>query len=88
LYERALEIREEELGPENSMTARSLDQLEDAYFLTGNFAKAAQFGERALGIAEKKLSPNNPDIAAYQNNLAMVYLAMGKNSDALKLTRA
>lgn len=70
LEQRALAIREKELGPEHPATATTLNNLAEAYQDTGSYAKAEPLYQRVLAIDEKAHGPENPDIATDLNNLS------------------
>ncbi len=88
LYERALAIREEALGPTHPKTATSLNNL--AYYLgkTGDpadLAAARPLHERALAICEEALGPTHPNTATSLNSLAYY---LGKTGDPADLATA
>jgi tetratricopeptide (TPR) repeat protein len=85
LLQRALEIREKELGPEHPATATSLNNLAMLYDAMGNYQKALPLLQRALKIREKQLGPEHPDTAISLNNLAALYVNMGDYPKALPL---
>src|SRR5262245_16156182 len=68
--ERALEIREKELGPEHLDVARSLNNLANLNRVKGDHAKAEALYQRALAIREKTLGAEHPDVAASLNGFA------------------
>ena len=73
LYERAMAIREQALGPMHPDTATSLNNLACYLQYTGDptdFAAARPLYERALAIREQALDPTHPDMATSLNNLA------------------
>jgi tetratricopeptide (TPR) repeat protein len=70
LFERALAIREEALGPEHPETATSLNNLAVLLEDQGDLANARPLIERALAIKEKALGPEHPDTATSLNVLA------------------
>jgi tetratricopeptide (TPR) repeat protein len=72
LYERALAIREAELGGHHVTTARSLDNLANVLVHLGELADARALHERALRIRESSLGADHPDTAQSLNNLANV----------------
>jgi tetratricopeptide (TPR) repeat protein len=63
LYERALAIREKELGPEHPDIGTSLKDLALLYQAKGEYAKAEPLLQRALAISEKYLGPEHPNTA-------------------------
>jgi hypothetical protein len=85
LYERALAIREAQLGPEHPGTAASLNHLAGLHQAMGNHAKALPLHERALAIREAQLGPEHPSTANSLNNLAVLHEAMGNHAKALPL---
>jgi esterase/lipase superfamily enzyme/Tfp pilus assembly protein PilF len=85
LYERALAIKEKELGAEHPDTARGLNNLAVLYFKQGEYAKAFPLQERALAIREKKLGADDPDTAQSLNNLAELYREQREYAKALPL---
>ncbi len=72
LYRRALEMRNEILGPKHIDTADSLNDL--AVFLNnkGDFDEAEPLYRRALAIREKILGIKHPGTALSQHNLALL----------------
>ena len=70
LFERALAIREQVLGPNHPDTASSLNNLAGLYYSQGDYERARPLYERALAITEQVLGPNHPDTASSLNNLA------------------
>jgi len=69
LYERALTIREEVLGPEHPDTAQSLDNLAVLLDAQGDYAQAKPLYERALAIYEEVLGPEHPNTEVIRQNL-------------------
>jgi tetratricopeptide (TPR) repeat protein len=70
LYERALLIRKQVLGPDHPSTATSLNNLAVLLQLTGDYGGARPLYERALAIREQTLGPEHPSTATSLNNLA------------------
>ena len=81
-FERALEIRKEQFGPNHVDVAASYNNLGMVYRDTGEFAKAQDYYERALEIRKEQLGPNHVDVAASYNNLGMVYRDTGEFAKA------
>ena len=77
LYERALAISEQVLGPNHPNTAQSLNSLAALYYSQGDYEQAKPLYERALAIREQVLGPYHPDTATSLNNLAGFYLSQG-----------
>jgi tetratricopeptide (TPR) repeat protein len=82
LYQRALTIREQQLGPHHPDTAQSLNNLALLYRVQGQSAQAEPLYQRALAIREQQLGPHHPDTASSLNNLAALYRAQGKDEQA------
>jgi CHAT domain-containing protein len=82
LAERALAIREEQLGENHHDVATSLNNLAALYREMGNYRKAEPLFQRALAIEEQALGSDHPDVANSLNNLAGVYSAMGNYTEA------
>jgi tetratricopeptide (TPR) repeat protein len=85
LFERALAIREEVLGPDHPDTATSLSNLANLLDDQGNHAAARSLCERALAIREKVLDPEHPDTAISLNNLAALIRDQGDLAGARSL---
>jgi tetratricopeptide (TPR) repeat protein len=77
LYERALAIREQALGPDHPSTSASLNNLALLLQSTGDYVGARPLFERALAIGEQTLGPDHPATARSLNNLASLLDATG-----------
>jgi CHAT domain-containing protein len=75
--ERALELRERVLGPDDLLVAETLGTLATAYESTGDYASAEPLKLRALRIMEKALGPNHPRVARELTSLGGFYRGMG-----------
>ena len=82
LYQRALEIREQQLGAQHPDTATSLNNLALLYKTQGKYSQAEPLYRRALAIYEQQLGPDHPDTAGSLNNLAELYQDQGKDEQA------
>src|SRR5262249_14898941 len=82
LYQRALAIREKELGREHPDTAISLSNLAELYRTTGAYSNAEPLHQRALAISEKALGPEHAKTATALNNLALLYITTGAYAKA------
>src|SRR5207248_418665 len=60
LYQRALRIREQQLGPEHPDVAASLHNLAILYHQQGKYREAEPLYQRALRIREQQLGPEHP----------------------------
>src|SRR5881396_2070695 len=85
LYERALAIRGQVLGPNHPDTAHSLNNLAALYNNQGDYEQAKPLYERALAIREQVLGPNHPNTASSLNNLAAFYKSQGDYEQAKPL---
>ena len=89
LAERALEIREKELGLEHPDVARALSNLATLYRAKSDFVKAEPLYQRALAIFERTLGSEHPDVATSLSNLATLFHNEGDSTKAeLLLQRA
>jgi len=87
LAERALEIREQALGPEHPDVAASLNGLAILHRNQGNYTKAEPLFQRALAIREKALGPEHPDLAYSLNGLAILHSEKGDYAKAEPLSQ-
>jgi tetratricopeptide (TPR) repeat protein len=89
LYERALVVQENTLGPDHPSTATSLNNLAELYRSQGRYDEALPLYERALEITEKALGPDHPDTTTIIACLAEAHRKLGRYDVALPLiTRA
>jgi tetratricopeptide (TPR) repeat protein len=73
LFQRAVALREEALGPENPSTAESVDGLAQLLQASGDLEGARPLYERALAIWEEKLGPEHPETGTGLNNLGLLF---------------
>jgi class 3 adenylate cyclase/tetratricopeptide (TPR) repeat protein len=85
LYERALAIRANALGPEHPHTALSLHHLANLLRSQGDYAGAQPLYERALAIREKAFGPEHTETAASLVNLALLLRDRGDHAGARPL---
>jgi tetratricopeptide (TPR) repeat protein len=85
LYERALAIWEQALGPTHPATATSLNNLAALLRAQGDLGAARPLYERALAIREQALGPTHPATATSLNNLGSLCYAEGDYAEALRL---
>ena len=83
LYQRALAIVEQQLGPDHPDTATSLNNLAVLYESMGRYGEAESLYQRALAIVEQQLGPDHPDTASSLNNLAVLYWGQGDRASSL-----
>jgi tetratricopeptide (TPR) repeat protein len=77
INETLLAILKKEVGPENPVTARSLNNLGELYRAMGDYAKAEPLYRQALQIYQKVFGLENPMTVTILNNLAELYRVMG-----------
>jgi tetratricopeptide (TPR) repeat protein len=82
LYERALAIREKELGAEHPEVLQTMNNLAAVYGAQENYAAAEPLFVRVLAAREKTLGPDDRLTAQSMNNLALLYAAEGRTADA------
>jgi tetratricopeptide (TPR) repeat protein len=82
MYERALQGKEEALGPNHTSTLRTVDSLGNLYLRQGKVAKAEQMYERALRGTEEALGPNHISTLITVGNLGNLYREQGKLTEA------
>ncbi|QRO00167.1 tetratricopeptide repeat protein [Archangium violaceum] len=85
LFERALALREAELGGTHPDVATSLDILANLYAHLGFYARAEPLHERALAIRESALGEDHPDVASSLSHLARLYQFQGRYGRARPL---
>jgi tetratricopeptide (TPR) repeat protein len=85
LFQQALRIREQLLGPEHLDVAHSLHSLANLYLVQGKYMEAESLFQQALRIREQLLGPEHPDIAHSLNLLAGLYCIQGKYTEAKSL---
>ena len=82
-YEKALEILEKIVPPNNPLFATSYNNIGMVYDSMGEYSKALLFCEKALEIDHKTLPLNHPGLAASYSNIGTLYLNMGEYSKAI-----
>jgi len=82
LYQRALAIREQQLGSEHPLVAAPLNGLANLYREQGKYAEAESLYQRALAIFEQQLGSEHPQVAYPLNNLGDLYSDQGKYAEA------
>jgi len=85
LLQRALAIREQQLGPKHPGVAYTLNDLAGLYSQQGKYAEAKPLFLRALRIRMRQLGPKHPNVAYTLNNLAYLYRRQGKYVEAKSL---
>jgi len=82
LYQRALRIREQQLGPTHPQVAYSLNGLAVLYYAQGKYTEAEPLHQRALSIWEQQLGPEHPETAETMHSLARLRDAQGYIEEA------
>jgi len=82
MAERALSIRERELGPDHPEVASSLFVLANIYDGRGDYARTEPLYLRALEIREKALGPDHISVSQILNNMGVVYIDRGEYAKA------
>lgn len=86
LAERALAIKEKELGRERPAVVASLNNLAQILQAIGSYTEAKALFERSVAILDEGLGPGHPELTAkILNNLASLLRAMGSYADAKPL---
>ncbi len=83
--QKALQVAEQNVGPEHPDVAESLNNLAALYRTQGEFVKAEPLLKRALAIWEKALGPEHPNVATVLENLVGLYRATKRDSEAKAL---
>lgn len=82
LYQRALSLWEQALGPESEEVAGCLSNLAILYLSQERYGEAEPLFRQALAIREKVLGAEHPEVAFSLTNLASHYHAQGNDSEA------
>jgi len=87
LYQRALRIREHQLGAEHPQVAHTLHYLAYLYRRQGRDAEAETLFQRALRIREQQFGPEHFEVARSLTSLAHLYGEQGRYAEAEPLYR-
>jgi len=87
LAERALEVRRQELAPDDPLIAESMNSLGALRYTMGNLAEAEKLFRGALDIRRKKLGEENYEVSTSLNDLAMTLNSLGRYDEAEPLYR-
>jgi len=87
LLERALELTQTALGPEDSAVGELAYRLAQRYDDAGDYDRAILLYERCLAIDEKVFGPEHPSVGDCLNDLAIVYDELQNYDEALSLYR-
>ena len=80
--QRALSIREQQLGSEHPDTATSLNNLGMLYYAQGKYAEAELLLQQALTIQERQSGSEDLSTTRNLNNLGRLYYKLGKYVEA------
>ena len=80
--QKALQVAEQNVGPDHPDVAQSLDNLASLYDTQGAYAQAEPLYKRSLAILEKALGPDHPHVATNLENLAGLYRATKRSAEA------
>jgi tetratricopeptide (TPR) repeat protein len=78
LYQRALRILEQQMGPQHPDVVSPLNNLAALYAKQGKYAEAEPLFRRALRIWEQQLGPQHPATQTVRTNYAVLLRAMGR----------
>ncbi|MCP9438304.1 MAG: tetratricopeptide repeat protein [Nitrospira sp.] len=80
--QKALQVAEQNAGPNHPDVATSLNNLAGLYKTQGDYARAEPLYKRSLAILEKALGPDHPNVATSLENLAALCRATKRGSEA------
>jgi serine/threonine protein kinase/tetratricopeptide (TPR) repeat protein len=84
-HERAVALRDAQLGPDHADTLTSRNSLATAYGDGGRIVEAIAVHEATLKLRESKLGADHPDTLSSRNNLGVAYLDSGRIAEAIGL---
>jgi tetratricopeptide (TPR) repeat protein len=87
LFRKALDVRDEVLGPGHPHTAHALTNLALCLQRQGKYGEALRLYQGALKVVRKVFGLSHPRVAASYNNVAVCLGHLGKSSEALRLYR-
>ena len=82
LFQQALKIGEQTLGPEHTTVTNILDKLAGLYHAQGKYTQAEPLYLRVLVVREQTLGSEHSSVAEILNNLALLYYDQGKYPQA------
>ncbi len=85
LYQRALAISENSLGPEHPHVATSLNNLAELYRAQGKYVEAEPLYMRSLAIRERALGSEHPDVATGLENYAALLRQTARTDEAANM---
>ena len=84
-YQRALRIREQQLGPEHPETAGTIHDLARFWEAQGNNEEASVWYARALAVREQALGAHHPKTTETRKRLIALLHTMGQHEEAAKI---
>jgi tetratricopeptide (TPR) repeat protein len=87
MAQKALQVAEQNVGPDHPDVATSLNNLALLYDTQGDYAKAEPLYKRSLAILEKALGPDHPVVATSLENIAELYRKTGREIAAEELEK-
>ncbi|HTU89259.1 MAG TPA: serine/threonine-protein kinase [Gemmataceae bacterium] len=84
-HERALTLREAQLGPDHPDTLIARNNLANAFWAVGRTAEAIGLYEQNLKRYEAQLGPDHSYTLQASNNLAQAYRDAGRIADAIRM---
>jgi len=81
-YERALDLRQRNLGMDDSLVVRERNNLVNLYYILGETAKVESLGVVASEITAKAFGEKHPELAEIYRTLAEAYQESGKFQQA------
>jgi tetratricopeptide (TPR) repeat protein len=82
LFQRALLLKEQALGPDHPDVVPALTSLATSYWMQGQSAQAEPLCQRAVRLCEQALEPDHPAGALALNRLAVLFMEQGKYAQA------
>jgi tetratricopeptide (TPR) repeat protein len=83
LYQRALQISEQVLGPQHPDTATSLNNLAELYRSQGKYEQAEPLFQRALALLERALGNNHPSTKIVRGNYEICVAEAEKRRESI-----
>jgi len=77
-FERAVQLRERELGPDDAATLKARGYLVSILFAEGDYPRAEQLGVPTLEAQKRVLGVEHEDTLGSMSNLAIIYHQQGK----------
>ncbi len=87
LYRRVLDAREKALGPDDTSTLDTVNNLGVLYLVQGRLVEAEEMYRRALTGYEKTLGPDHISTLNTVNNLGVLYRVQGRLVEAKEMYR-